>query len=283
MGPDPVSHAPIGVFDSGVGGLSILQALQAELPHEDFLYVADSGHAPYGERDPQHVIDRSRAITQHLVAHCGVKMLVVACNTATAAAIHVLRAEYPGLPMVGVEPALKPAVALSTTGRIGVVATRSTLGSSKFHTLVAAQDPAARFVLQPCDGLAYAIETADATKTEALCAEYTLAMGRFGTQNDDIDTLVLGCTHYRFAADLLQRQVGPAVRLIDTGPPVAQQARRLLAADGLLRKGPGGATQFFTTGRIEALRSAANRWVCANPEVAAWPPAPPVAGRMPQR
>lgn len=263
--------SPIGVFDSGVGGLSILQALRAALPAEDFVYVADSGHAPYGERDPQHVINRSRSITRYLVAQRDIKMLVVACNTATAAAIHVLRAEYPQLPLVGVEPALKPAVALSTTGHVGVMATRGTLGSAKFQALVAAQGPGVRFALQPCDGLAYAIETADAIKTEALCAQYTLAMAPFGHENGQIDTLVLGCTHYRFAADHLARLLGPGIRLIDTGPPVAQQALRLLAAAGLQRTGGSGTTRFLTSGAVDALRDAAARWVMPDPDVAALP------------
>ena len=147
----------IGVFDSGIGGLSVLQALRAELPHEHFIYIADSGHAPYGERDVAHVLARSRAIVQYLLSQ-NVKALVIACNTATAAAIQLLRAEHPGLVLIGVEPALKPAVALSKTGRIGVMATRSLLSSAKFQALLASQAGHATFVLQPCDGLADAIE-----------------------------------------------------------------------------------------------------------------------------
>ncbi|MDB5843892.1 MAG: glutamate racemase, partial [Polaromonas sp.] len=131
-------NAPIGVFDSGIGGLSVLKALRADMPNEDFVYIADSGHAPYGERDAAHVLARSRAIAQYLVSQ-NVKALVMACNTATAAAIALLRAEHPGLALIGVEPALKPAVALSRTGRIGVMATRGTLSSGKFQALLAAQ------------------------------------------------------------------------------------------------------------------------------------------------
>lgn len=264
MESDPISHisqAPIGVFDSGVGGLSILQALQAELPAEDFVYVSDSGHAPYGERDAAHVIARSRAITQHLLDAHHIKLLVVACNTATAAAIHVLRAEFPALPMVGVEPAIKPAVALTKTGHVGVMATRGTLASEKFRTLAASLGNAASLVLQPCDGLAHAIEQADAIKIEALCREYTPAMGLFGSEIGQIDTLVLGCTHYPFASDVLRALVGPLVRLIDTGPPVAQQTRRLLAAAGTLRTDGMGQNRFFTTGSVEGLKTAAQRWL----------------------
>jgi glutamate racemase len=263
------ASAPIGVFDSGVGGLSILQALQAELPAEDFVYVSDSGHAPYGERDSAHVIDRSRAITQHLLDAHRIKLLVVACNTATAAAIHILRTEFPALQLVGVEPAIKPAVALSRTGRVGVMATRGTLASEKFRALAASLEKAADLVLQPCDGLAHAIENADATKAEALCREYTLALGQFGSEKGQIDTLVLGCTHYPFASDVLRTLLGPAVQLMDTGPPVAQQTHRLLAASAALRPEGTGQSRFFTTGSVAGLRAAAQRWLQAEHTVSA--------------
>jgi glutamate racemase len=178
--------APIDVFDSGIGGRSVLKELQAEMPLENFIYIADSAHAPYGERDESYVITRSRAIAAYLVSR-KVKALVIACNTATAAAIHLLRAEHPDLPIIGMEPALKPAVALSKTGRIGIMATRSTLASAKFQALLESQAPHASFVLQACDGLADAIErsasTGDATETIASCARHTGAMGLFGTKN----------------------------------------------------------------------------------------------------
>ena len=141
---------PIGIFDSGVGGLSVLKALRAELPHEDFIDIADSGHAPYGERDDAYVVARSLAIAKYLVKQ-NVKALVVACNTATAAAIDLLRATYAALPIIGVEPALKPAVQLSRTKHIAVMATRSTLASARFAALLAAQSDQARFTLLPCD------------------------------------------------------------------------------------------------------------------------------------
>ncbi|MDO8375399.1 MAG: glutamate racemase, partial [Polaromonas sp.] len=187
---------PIGVFDSGVGGLSILKALRAELPHEDLVYVADSGHAPYGERDDAHVINRSKVITAHLLAQYHIKALVIACNTATAAAIHLLRQEHPDLPIIGVEPALKPAIALSRTKHIGVMATRGTLNSQKFQALLAGLADQAQFICQPCDGLADAIERHDTGNILELCRRYTGAMGQYGSQAGEIDTLVLGCTHY---------------------------------------------------------------------------------------
>ncbi len=259
MESDP--NFPVGVFDSGVGGLSILKALRAELPQEDFVYFADSGHAPYGERDPEHVIERSRSITQQLLAQHRIKALVVACNTATAAAIHVLRAEFPALPIVGVEPALKPAVALSQTRHIGVMATRGTLASAKFQTLLASLAGQAEFTLQPCDGLADAIEHHDATRVIALCEAYTKAIGLFGLKSGEKDTLVLGCTHYAFAEDTLHALLGPQVQLIETGLPVALHTRRLLSATGLLRPQGTGQAQFQTTGQPAELQQAVARWL----------------------
>lgn len=249
----------IGVFDSGIGGLSILKALREELPHEDFVYLADSGHAPYGERDDAQLICRARTITAHLLAEHHIKALVIACNTATAAAIHVLRQENPTLPIVGVEPALKPAVAQSKTRRIGVMATRATLDSAKFRTLRATQTGRADFVCQPCDGLADAIERADTTKIIALCAYYTRAMGQFGTKDGQIDALVLGCTHYPLASEHLRKLVGPEVCLIDNGMAVARQTRRML--ESLSSADAMGACLLLTTGDRTSLQNAARHWL----------------------
>jgi len=258
--PDAALH-PIGVFDSGIGGLSILKALRAALPAEDFVYFADTGHAPYGERGDGYVIERTRAILQQLRGEHAIKALVIACNTATAAAIHVARQEVPGLPIVGVEPALKPAVALSRTRRIGVLATRGTLASDKFRVLHAGLRAQAEFVLQPCDGLADAIENRDAASIAALCERYTQALGEFGTQPGQIDTVVLGCTHYAFAQAHLAAYAGPGVRLVETGEPVARQTLRLLAARGQLKPGGAGTIQFVSTGSLAALDAAATHWL----------------------
>lgn len=256
-----VNQHPIGVFDSGIGGLSILAALRAELPLENFVYIADSGHAPYGERDDAHVIARSRAITQHLLAQHRIKALVIACNTATAAAIHLLRQDYPGLPIIGVEPALKPAAASSQTRRIGVMATRGTLASAKFRTLLDSLQSQAEFICQPCDGLADAIEREDAMKVAALCADYTKAMGEFGTEPGQMDTLVLGCTHYPFAEARLRALLGPQVQLIDSGAPVARQTRRVLQTQAMLASTGEQRIQFCTTGQAGILQAAAQRWL----------------------
>ena len=255
---------PIGVFDSGIGGLSVLRALRQELPQEDFVYVADSAHAPYGERDDAHVIARSEAITQYLRTQHRIKALVVACNTATAAAIHLLRQTHPALSIIGVEPALKPAAASSRTRCIGVMATRSTLGSAKFKALLEPLRDQAEFICQPCDGLADAIERDDTQDTLALCRKHTAAMGRFGTQSGTIDAVVLGCTHYPFAAAVIQALVGPDVQLLDSGAPVARQTRRLLQAAHQLapESEVWGQLLLLTTGQTETLNAASRRWLC---------------------
>ena len=260
----------VGVFDSGIGGLSILQALRAELPQCRFVYIADSGHAPYGERSDAHVMARSRAIMAELLSR-QVQALVMACNTATAVAIEQLRADYPDLPIIGVEPALKPALALSQTRRIGVMATRGTLARGKFKALLAALAGQAEFVLQPCDGLADAIERSagsdDTSEIETLCAQYTQAMGSFGTHIGQIDTLVLGCTHYPFAAEQLRKLLGAQVQLLSNGPAVARQTRLKLSQ----RVVPAAAQAelldaetpliLLSTGEPQVLLAAAQRWL----------------------
>lgn len=255
---------PVGVFDSGVGGLSVLKALRAELPNEDFIYIADSGYAPYGERDDGHVIARSQLITRWLLAQ-NIQALVIACNTATAAAIHLLRTEHPTLPIIGVEPALKPAVPLTKTQRIGVMATRGTLASSKFRALLASQADQADFVLQACDGLADAIErsaaSGDDAQVLAACTRHIEAMGRFGDQPGEIDTLVLGCTHYPFADTQLRQLVGAGVRIISNGEAIARQTRRQLAASPAQPPAAPGSIRLLTTGDAGALGAAAHRWL----------------------
>jgi glutamate racemase len=282
----PQASSPIGVFDSGVGGLSVLRALLAAMPHERFVYLADSAHAPYGERGDAYVAARTHAISRYLCEQHHIKALVVACNTATAAAIHEVRSSYPELPLVGLEPAIKPALAATRTGRVGVIGTRGTLTSAKFGKLMASLAGQAEFVVQPCDGLAHAIEhsvaqplpapgsTAYTTETGALCARYVQAMGPFGTEPGLIDTLVLGCTHYIFVAHELRALVGPEVQFIETGEPVARQTQRVLeAADLLYRPADAAAgepcshpdaahrVQLLTTGPVAMLEAAAQRWL----------------------
>lgn len=269
-----MTEYPIGVFDSGIGGLSVLQSLQEALPAEHFVYWADSGHAPYGEKSDLFVRQRSLAIAQHLIKKYHIKALVVACNTATAAAIHELRVQHPHLILIGVEPALKPALQLSKTRHIGVIGTRGTLGSDKFHRLLANLQDQADFTVQPCNGLALAIEQSthlalggQATqRITELLQGYTREMGEFGQAPGQMDTLVLGCTHYVFAENVLRQLLGPEIHLVSTGEPVARQTRRLLEAAALLRSGPGprslaGRISLLTNGDLTSLQAAAQRWL----------------------
>ena len=278
----PQASSPIGVFDSGVGGLSVLRALLAAMPHERFVYLADSANAPYGERGDAFVAARTHAITDYLCQQHHIKALVVACNTATAAAIHEVRSSHPELPLVGLEPAVKPALAVTKTGHVGVIGTRGTLTSAKFGKLMASLADQAHFVVLPCDGLAHAIERSvalpaaapdrpvHATETGALCERYVQAMGSFGTGPGQMDTLVLGCTHYIFVAHELRALVGPEVQFIETGEPVARQTRRLLEAAGLLALPPSEQptspegpepVQLLTTGPVAMMQAAAQRWL----------------------
>jgi glutamate racemase len=255
--------APIGVFDSGIGGLSILKALRAEMPHESFVYFADSAHNPYGDKSDAFVIDRSRTITQQLIDQHHIKALVVACNTATAAAIHVLRAEHPALPIIGVEPALKPAVAVSRTKRIAVLATSGTLHSAKFLALKASLASQAEFVCTPCDGLADLIENhmlADGTTNLiAACAVFTGTTGLFGCENDAIDTLVLGCTHYPLVLPLFRQLVGSQVHIVDNGQAVARRVAQL--AQPVVAGSPVGALTLLSSQPQSLLAQTAARWL----------------------
>jgi len=257
------AEAPIGVFDSGVGGLSVLRALRTQLPQENFVYLSDAAHAPYGERTDEYVTVRALRVAEYLVEQLGVKALVVACNTATAAAVHILRERWPVLPVVGIEPALKPAAAASQTKRVGVMATRGTLQSAKFKVLLDTLQGQAQFVVQPCDGLAAAIENGDDRTTHLLCKTYVRALGNFGRQPGQLDQLVLGCTHYPLVGEMLQNLVGPAVTLVEAGAPVSLQTRRVLAQAGLLRRQSGGSgtTRLLSTGTSQALEGNAARWL----------------------
>jgi glutamate racemase len=212
----------IGVFDSGVGGLTVLRALRAQLPQASLIYVADSAHAPYGDRPDDFLQQRARQITRFLIGQ-GARLIVVACNTATAAAIAALRAEF-DLPFVGIEPGIKPAVARSDARRVGVLATPSTLRSAKFRALLHTHAAAAEPVLQPCPGLADAVERGDlqAPQVQQLIHQFCAPLRTAGC-----DTVVLGCTHYPLLAEQIQAALGPQVHLLDTAEPVARQAARL--------------------------------------------------------
>ena len=234
-------NAPVGIFDSGVGGFSVLRHIQAQLPNEHLLYFADSGFAPYGDKPEEIVIERVLGIGAFLVSR-GVKALVVACNTATVAAVRILRQHYPDMPIVGVEPGLKPGAAATRNGTVGVLATDRTLAGEKFLLLrdQIVEATGARFVLQPCVGLADQIEFGESGSPalDAMLERYVAPLLVQGA-----DTLVLGCTHYPLVQAsierVIRRHTNADVTLIDTGDAVARQLARLLEAAGLLRRDDG--------------------------------------------
>jgi glutamate racemase len=251
----------IGIFDSGVGGLSVLQAIRARLPNAELLYAADTAYAPYGDRSEEFLCDRSERIAGFLCDQ-GAQMIVVACNTATAAAVARLRAASPTLPLVGVEPGVKPAVALSAARRVGVLATTRTLASEKFRKLAEAHADGATLVLQPCPGLADAIEAADAQGSglDVLVERYCAPLREAG-----VDVAVLGCTHYVFARELFERAL-PGVQLVDTAEAIARQTGRF--ASELVARGDADADaavapplRMWSSGSPQVLGNFAQRWL----------------------
>lgn len=274
-GPAPTSAANrprIGVFDSGVGGLSVLRALRAQLPDAPMHYVADSGHAPYGERSDRHVLTRSRRIAAHLFDQ-GAQVLVIACNTATAVAAAALRDAWPGHPIVGVEPGLKPALALTRNGRIGVMATSATLRSDKFRRLLDTHARGHSVLLQPCPGLAAAIERGqlDDPRLLALIDRFTRPLREAG-----VDTVVLGCTHYPFVRDAIQAALGRDVQVVDTADAVARHTVTRLLGEAAARTetGPLAPSRIVlqTSGDVTLLRRIAAHWLDFPTDVAALPP-----------
>ncbi len=260
---NPTRAPLVGVFDSGVGGLSVLKALHSELPAHDLLYVADSAHAPYGERTDDYISQRTHRIASHLLAE-GASLLVIACNTATAVAVASLRERWPQVPIVAVEPGVKPAVALTRNGRIGVMATPATLRSEKFKHLLSAHGAGLSVHLQPCPGLAGQIEQGihDDPALLRLIDQFTAPL-----KDDQVDTVVLGCTHYPFVHAQIQQALGNEVTLVDTAEAVARQAARLLGSAGVA---PGSSRRVTlqTTGDPARLEELAGRWLPFDCEVA---------------
>jgi glutamate racemase len=241
-----VSASPIGVFDSGVGGLSVLREIRRELPHEHLCYVADSGHAPYGDRPPEFIQARSVAVTRVLIDR-GAKAVVVACNTATGAAVQLLRDTF-SLPIIGIEPAVKPAAAATRSGVVGVMATSVTLSSTNLLRLVGQYPAPGGTVMQACPGLVEQVEqgAVDGNATRALVEQYVRPLVAAGA-----DTIVLGCTHYAFLTPLIRDVAGPGIAVIDPAPAVAREVRRRLAMATLLApEDAAGGEEYWTTGDV---------------------------------
>ncbi|WP_297834136.1 glutamate racemase [Pseudomonas sp.] len=245
------SEAPIGVFDSGVGGLSVLGEIHRLLPNESLLYVADCGHIPYGEKTPEFIRQRCAVIAEFFHAQ-GAKALVLACNTATVAGVADLRERYPNWPIVGMEPAVKPAAAATRSGVVGVLATTGTLQSAKFAALLDRFAIDVQVITQPCPGLVELIETGDLVSPAIrnLLRGYVEPLLVAGC-----DTIILGCTHYPFLKPLLREMIPDSISLIDTGGAVARQLQRLLSQHQLLARGPALESQFWTSGPPELFRN----------------------------
>ncbi len=256
----------IGVFDSGVGGLSVLRAIRAALPHEHLVYVADSGHAPYGDQSEAYITQRTLTVGNWL-AEQGVKGITIACNTATVVAAKTLR-EQTHLPVVAIEPAIKPAVALTRSGVVGVLATRQTVQSAAVAKLVALYGADKRILLQGCPGLVEQVERADlhSAETESLLRQFIMPLLEQGA-----DTLVLGCTHYPFLRDTIQRVAGEGVTLLDPAEAVARElARRLADTGNLSSQTELGSVKFFTTGDVAQTQHAVTHLWGATARVEAW-------------
>ena len=224
----------IGVFDSGVGGISVLRQLNKLLPEERYLYYGDSANAPYGKRTTEQVLELTLSAAEKIMAQ-GIKALVIACNTATAAAIHILRETYPDLIVIGIEPALKPAVDQFPDGHIGVMATEVTLREEKFSRLLCRYQQEADIMKIPAPGLVELIEQGktDDAETEKLLSEILAPYA------GKLDALVLGCTHYPLAASAIRKVLGPRVVLLDGGEGTARETKRRLEQENLLHSGSG--------------------------------------------
>lgn len=252
----------VGIFDSGVGGLSVWREIVRQMPEERTLYLADQAHVPYGSRSLSEVRAFSEGITRYLLAR-GAQVIILACNTASAAALHHLRRVFLGVPFVGMEPAVKPATASTRTGAVGVIATEATFQGDLFASLLERYAGDVRVIPQVCSGLVAAVEAGalDSDETDELlrgCLAPLLA--------EDIDQLVLGCTHYPFLAPAIRRIVGPRVSIIDPAPAVARQTARVLGRDVVEGVSAGdscavrpGQDAFCTTGGPAAFAAIAAR------------------------
>ena len=248
----PIKAAgPIGIFDSGVGGLSVLRHIATQLPNEDLIYFADSGFAPYGDKPEEFVIERSFRITDFLLKQ-NIKALVVACNTATAITIHLLREKYPDLPIVGVEPGLKPAAAKTITGTVGVMATERTLASNKFHVLhqLLNDQTGVHFIMQPCNGMADLIEHAelDSEPIFELVRRYLVPL-----LEQKADTIVLGCTHFNYFKESYQEIFPNKIEFVDGNEGALRELIRRMEKECdtiSVKNGANDAKEFSKTDRV---------------------------------
>ena len=252
--PSPFTAPPIGVLDSGVGGLSILREIRAQLPAEPLLYVADQAHVPYGPRTIDEVRVFTTAIARYLIEQRA-KLIVVACNTASAAALHPLRARFPTIPFVGMEPAVKPAASHTRHGAIGVIATEATFQGELFASVVGRFAQGVQVETLACPEF---VLLAEAGETDTPRAREIIRRRLQPLLDAGIDQLVLGCTHFPFLKDAIQDAVGPGVTIVDPSAAVARQVGRVLDERGLRAEGSApGPVLACTTGDPAALRAVA--------------------------
>lgn len=236
-------NAAIGIFDSGIGGLSIAKCISKQLPNENLIYVADSLHAPYGDKSVDFIIERVNLIAQQLINQ-GVKALVIACNTATVNAIKQLRTRV-GIPVIGVEPAIKPAAKLSKAKKVAVLVTQATSENKRFLSLINEHHNGAQVIIQPCPGLVEIIEQGQqhSPACQVLLQSYLQPLLSQG-----IDTLVLGCTHYPFVQQQINAITGNAIQVVETAEPVTLQLSRQLAQTNIVNSSNQlGHHQFFSS------------------------------------
>jgi len=240
---------PVGIFDSGVGGLSVLRAVREFMPEQDILYLADQAHVPYGPRPLIQVREFAEGITRFLLDR-GARLIVVACNAASAASLHYLRNTFPGVPFVGMEPAVKPAAEQTRSGVVGVLATPATFQGALYASVLERFARDVTVLQDTCPGLVAEVESGN-LEGDAVREILTNALSPM--LQAGIDTVVLGCTHYPFVIPLIQEIAGPGVRVIDPAPAIARQTRRLLSQNGWGLNGTGS-IQCFTTGPVESMK-----------------------------
>lgn len=244
--------SPIGIFDSGVGGISVLHAIREQMPEESIIYFGDQGHVPYGSRSMEQIQNFSEEITRFLLGQ-GAKIIVVACNTASAAALKYLRENFPVIQFVGMEPAVKPAAERTRTGKVGVLATPATFQGMLYSSVVERFANGVELFQNTCPGLVQQIEQGqlNGATTRRILEDALLPM-----LENNIDTVVLGCTHYPFVIPVIQQIVGDSVRVIDPAPAVAKQTGRLLKTNGMRNRSESkGDVKFYTSGDADKLKS----------------------------
>ena len=248
-------HRPIGIFDSGLGGISVLKEIHKQLPNEDLIYIADSAHAPYGDKDKSSILKRCRTVTKFLLEQ-DIKVLVIACNTATAIAADILREEFKQFEIIALEPAVKPAAEITKTGVIGILATDQTIRSQRLEGLIEEYAKEIKTEKRACVGLVEQVEAGhfSSKKTQQLLDNYISPMLDKG-----VDTLVLGCTHYPFLMNSIRKLTNNSIVILETSIPVTQQLSRVLSANILQANNSIGSILFYSSEKSEEHKNGIKR------------------------